>query len=98
MHVPPQDYVFIADEAGISNDRFTVVGGVCMHRETLRRAYDTMLAYREKHNMKSELKWGKVSPGKLAEYMALVDYFFCHEQRQPNSFSLYRLRFPRMGS
>ncbi|MCC0018500.1 MAG: DUF3800 domain-containing protein [Rhodobiaceae bacterium] len=76
MTVPPQDYVFIADEAGISNDRFTVVGGLCMHRETLRRAYDTLKVYRDKHNMHAELKWSKVSRQKLGEYMTLVEYFF----------------------
>lgn len=47
-----------------------------MHRETLRRSYDTMRAYREKYNMHSELKWAKVSPRKLDEYRALVEYFF----------------------
>lgn len=76
MLVPPQDYVFIVDESGISNDRFTVVGGVCMHRETLRRAYDTMKAYREKHNMNAELKWGKISVQRIVQYKELVDYFF----------------------
>ena len=28
MFVPPQDFVFICDEAGISGDRYTVVGGM----------------------------------------------------------------------
>jgi hypothetical protein len=76
MHVPPQDYIFIADEAGISNDRFTIVGGICLHRETLRRAYETMAAYRKKYGMHAELKWDKISPGKIEEYTALVAYFF----------------------
>lgn len=76
MSVPQQDYVFIADEAGISNDRFTVVGGLCMHTKTLEKAYATLDAYREKYNMKAELKWSKVSDQKFDEYNALVDYFF----------------------
>lgn len=74
--VPPQDYVFIADEAGISNDRFTVVGGLCMHKSTLQKAYETLRAYRNDYNMKSELKWSKISDQKIEEYKALVDYFF----------------------
>lgn len=76
MHVPPQDYIFIADESGISNDRFTLVGGLCMHRDTYQRVYETLEAFSEKHNMKSELKWSKVSNQKLEEYKALVDCFF----------------------
>jgi hypothetical protein len=76
MIVPPQDYVFIADEAGISNDRFTVVGGICMHRSTMEKAYATLRAYRMRYAMHAELKWSKVSDQKLEQYMALVDYFF----------------------
>jgi len=74
--LPEQDYVFIVDEAGISNDRFTVVGGICLHRDTLEGVYKTMAQYREAFNMKAELKWSKVSDQKMVEYQWLVDYFF----------------------
>jgi len=74
--IPEQDYVFIVDEAGISNDRFTVVGGICMHRDTVAGVYKTLSEYRVTLNMKSELKWSKVSDQKQAEYKWLVDYFF----------------------
>jgi hypothetical protein len=43
MLVPPQDFIFIADEAGISNDRYTVIGGIAMHRNTLEDAYPLRL-------------------------------------------------------
>lgn len=76
MLVPPQDFIFIADEAGISNDRYTVVGGLAMHKNTLVSAYSTLKEYRRKHNMTAELKWQRVSNQKLDEYKALVDYFF----------------------
>ena len=76
VHVPEQDYVFIADEAGISNDRYTVVGGLCMHRETLVTVCQTIAAYRVRYSMAAELKWQRVSNQKQAEYAALVDYFF----------------------
>ena len=76
MPIPPQDYIFIADESGISNDRFTVVGGLCMHRDSYQRAYDALEAFSENHNMKAELKWSKVSNQKLSAYKALVDCFF----------------------
>lgn len=74
--IPEQDYVFIVDEAGISNDRFTVVGGICAHRATLQGVYKTLSEYREAFNMRSELKWSKISDQKIKEYRWLVDYFF----------------------
>lgn len=74
--IPEQDYIFIADEAGISNDRFTVVGGICMHRDTVAGVYETLKQYRATFNMNSELKWSKISNQKETEYRWLVDYFF----------------------
>lgn len=76
VFVPPQDFVFIADEAGISNDRYTVVGGLCMHRSTLAKACETLREYRHAQNMHAELKWQRVSNQKESEYRALVEYFF----------------------
>jgi hypothetical protein len=76
MLVPPQDWIFIADEAGTSQDRFTVVGGIALHRDVLIKVYRTLSAYREKYSMKAELKWSKISDQKQDEYKALVDYFF----------------------
>lgn len=66
--IPEQDYIFIADEAGISNDRFTVVGGICMHKSTVAGVYETLAQYRKTLNMNSELKWSKISNQKEAEY------------------------------
>lgn len=74
--VPPQDFAFYADESGISQDRFTVVGGLCMRRGTASEVYDSITQYRRDHNMHAELKWSKVSNGKIDEYLALVDLFF----------------------
>lgn len=74
--VAPQDFAFYADESGISQDRFTVVGGLCMHRNTAAQVYASMAKYRNDHNMRSELKWSKVSNQKVDEYIALVDLFF----------------------
>lgn len=71
-----QDYIFVADESGISNDRWTVVGGLCMHRNTVETVQQSLQKYRKDHNMRAELKWSRVSNGKAAEYEALVDYFF----------------------
>lgn len=74
--LPPQEFVFFADEAGISQDRFTVVGGICVHRDMISTVHDAIQEYRETQNMKAELKWTRVSNQKVAEYQHLVDYFF----------------------
>jgi hypothetical protein len=73
---PPQDYVFFADEAGISNDRFTVVGGLCVRGSAIPSLHANIEAFRDRHNMKSELKWSKISNQKTDEYKAFVDLFF----------------------
>ena len=74
--IPPQTFAFFADESGTSGDRFTVVGGICVHRNTLQGVHDSMKLYRDTHNMHSELKWSKISNQKEVEYEKLVDYFF----------------------
>lgn len=73
---PPQDYVFFADEAGISNDRFTVVGGLCVLSSSIPALHANIDAFRHEHNMHSELKWSKVSNQKSEQYKALIDLFF----------------------
>ena len=73
---PPQDYVFFADESCISNDRFTVVGGVCVRKAAIPKIHQNIQAFRDTHNMHSELKWTKISNQKEAEYRAFVDLFF----------------------
>jgi len=72
----PQDYAFFGDETGISHDRYTVVGGLCVHKNTIPVVHKNIAEYRDKYNMKAELKWTKVSNQKVSEYTALVEYFF----------------------
>lgn len=73
---PPQDFVFFADEAGISQDRFTVVGGICIHKNSISEVHDAIREYRKTANMNAELKWTKITNQKVEEYQELVDYFF----------------------
>lgn len=73
---PPQDYVFFADESCISNDRFTVVGGVCVRSAAIPILHQNIQAFRDAHNMHSELKWSKVSNQKENEYRNLIELFF----------------------
>ncbi|WP_424982107.1 DUF3800 domain-containing protein [Maritalea sp. S77] len=71
-----QPYAFFVDESGITKDRFTVVGGVCVAKEGAKVAYNSIQKYRDKFGMHAELKWSKVSNHKQIEYEALVDLFF----------------------
>lgn len=71
-----QDYAFFCDESGISTDRFTVVGGLSMHRNNIEPVLTNLRAYRQKFNMGKELKWTKITDSKSHEYRQLVDYFF----------------------
>ena len=88
---PEQDYLFIVDEAGISKDRFTVVGGVCAHKSTIEGVYKTLAEYRNAFNMKAELKWTKISDQKYVEYKWLVDYFFA--LNNANKFQFHSIIF-----
>jgi hypothetical protein len=74
--VPDQDFAFYCDESGISNDRYTVVGGLCVHRSNVQEMIDTIAAFRTKHNMFRELKWTKITNDKASAYLDLVNYFF----------------------
>lgn len=74
--IPIQDYAFFADESGISNDRYTVVSGITIHKSVIRRVYNTIAAFRERSNMNAELKWSKVSDGRVGEYEDLIETFF----------------------
>jgi hypothetical protein len=74
--LPPQDFVFFADESGVSQERFTVVGGICVHRKLIPAVHEAIREYREVNNMQAELKWTRISNQKLSEYEKLVEYFF----------------------
>ncbi len=57
-----------------------VLGGVIVASEKLADLLSTLHAWRQKHGMTAELKWTKVSKGKLEEYKAFVDAFFAAAQ------------------
>lgn len=73
---PIQDYAFFADESGISNDRYTVVSGITIHRSAIPTVYKTISDFRKRSNMNAELKWSKISNGKESEYEDLIRTFF----------------------
>lgn len=71
-----QDFICFADESGISEDRFTVVGGLLMRSNRAAEVYSSLEKYRFDHSMRSELKWSKISNQKLDNYISLIDLFF----------------------
>jgi len=69
-------YHIYCDESRQSKDRFMVLGGIIVLEPSISVINKTMAKYRLEQNMNSELKWSKVSPQKLKEYLRLIDYFF----------------------
>jgi len=64
------------DESRQTADRYMVIGGLITMRENEEAFMQAMSLYRQSNNMRSELKWTKVSNQKLEEYRALIDLFF----------------------
>ncbi len=64
------------DESRQTADRYMVIGGIIAQRENEQRFAEAMALYRQSQNMRSELKWTRVSDQKLKEYRALIDLFF----------------------
>ena len=82
------------DESGLCN-RFTVVGGICLRSARIPEVHASIQRFREEHNMRTELKWTKISDNKLAQYEALIDYFFALNNNNHLQFSCDRFRQPR---
>src|SRR5687768_14187992 len=53
-----------------------VLGGILIPRDGVEGFNQSMAKYRSETKMFAELKWKKVSSGKLREYVRFVDYFF----------------------
>lgn len=76
-HNRPGRFLHIyCDESRQTADRYMVIGGVIAQREDELLFTQDMRLFRQSHNMRSELKWTKVSDQKLSEYRALIDLFF----------------------
>jgi hypothetical protein len=53
-----------------------IFGGIITSAKNVELFNRSMELYRNAHNLHAELKWGKVSAGKLKEYKALIDLYF----------------------
>ena len=74
--LPPHSFSFYADEAGISRDRYTVVGGLTLRTKRLESVNQAVQEFREKYGIYAEMKWSKTSNQKVDAYLAFAELFF----------------------
>ena len=67
--------VFI-DESSQTNHRYLVLGGIIAPTDDVFDLTQQILDIRLPELPQGEMKWGKVSKGKLSAYKRVVDYFF----------------------
>lgn len=65
-----------ADESRTHGERFMLIGGLWVPVECESCLREDILKLRNEANMTSELKWTKVSRGKLSSYKKFIDIFF----------------------
>lgn len=76
----PKEHHIYCDESS-TGSRFIVYGGIVLPTRDLESFEDLVAAWRTRYKMDDELKWGKVSSGKYAEYQAFVDFYFKNRHR-----------------
>lgn len=64
------------DESRQQAERFMVLGGAVVEAEERHILEAKIAAVRATHNLKAEMKWGKVSKAYLPKYKAFLDVFF----------------------
>jgi Protein of unknown function (DUF3800) len=70
------------DESGLealsnkSAHKYTAIGGVWLPADKRLELKQEMNAIKERHGIKGELKWNKLSPAFYAPYSEVVNYFF----------------------
>lgn len=67
--------VFV-DESSQNNHQFMVLGALVVPGTAVQACEDSIRAILERHKMLGEMKWSKVSRGKLEVYRALVAHHF----------------------
>jgi hypothetical protein len=64
------------DESSQSGNKYLVIGGIWISAENVSCIDNMVAAFRHNTSMVNELKWGKVSKGKLDEYKKFIDIVF----------------------
>lgn len=72
------EYVLYSDERTMHSPghKYLFLGGVIATRVGERRLLRALAAVRDQHNLKREVRWGKISPRYLEAYRAWVEAFF----------------------
>ncbi len=66
------------DESSQTKNKYMVIGGIWIPEPNVKKIDDEILDFRNTSGMSNELKWGKVSKGKLNEYKQFVDIVFSY--------------------
>ncbi|AEE95325.1 DUF3800 domain-containing protein [Mahella australiensis] len=64
------------DESSQSCNKYLVIGGIWIPAENVGNIGAKFIEFRNNNHMLNELKWGKVSNGKLNEYKKFIDEVF----------------------
>ncbi len=57
------------------SDRYAVIGALCCPRDIKREIIHDIHLLKKQYSTQGEFGWSRVSPNKLAFYLALIDYF-----------------------
>ncbi len=74
QEVTPVYHVY-CDESRQTKDRYMILAGLIMDAKSVGDVLERIRTFREKAKMTAELKWTKVSRGKLGEYKQIIDIF-----------------------
>ena len=66
------------DESSQTKNRYLVMGGICLATSSVEAANDALAKVRLPQLPHGEMKWGKISKGKLPAYARTVAAFFDH--------------------
>lgn len=73
-------YNIFADEASITDSRYMLIGGLWVPWDSESSVRNMFHEVRQKHALKAEMKWTKVSNFMLPAYQDYVDTFFAFEE------------------
>ncbi len=69
-------YHIYCDESRQTEERYMALGGILITERRAMELEESVRKFRTECNMHAEMKWGKVSNGKLPEYKKFLDLFF----------------------
>ncbi len=74
--VPHSKHYIYTDESYIKDGRYMLIGGLWIAKENIIETKTFVDVFKTENSMTNELKWTKVSNGRIIEYKRFVDIFF----------------------